>query len=332
MKFFSRVILLLIFAAGEFNLHADINSVLAQWNVVTSGNLNTVNDIGGNSFVGGNLIVPNSFTTASVGNSAIPANEISLAVQGNIDNGGPINVNGGSVAVGGAIEDSRTINMNSHGTITQDDPSALPASPVSQIVLASQYWSTLAANSGESVAANGQLNFNCSAGSSLAVFNVSASQMFGSGYQGFTLMPAAGTSEVLINVSGATANWTSGSFFSQFNTQYWNGHVLFNFYDASTVDLSGQIGGYVVAPNANLIEGNDIDGGVMAANLTVDSEVNLPSNNSSSAWLGDLPNVPIPEGSTLFPGMSALVMFAMIAWQEKRKAPPAMNPGQTIRL
>jgi choice-of-anchor A domain-containing protein len=320
MKIVSRVIVLLILATGESNLRADINSVLAQWNAVASGNLDMVNDIGGNVYIGGNLTVPSSFTTASVGNSAIPVSEVSLAVAGNIDNGGAINVNGGSVVVGGAIEDSRMINMNSHGTVTQGNPSALPASPVSQITAASQYWSTLAANSGTTVANNDQLDFNCTAGDSLAVFNISAQTMFDSGYQGFTLMPGSGTSEVIINISGADVNWTTGSFFSQFNTTYWDGRVLFNFYNATTVNLSGQIGGYVVAPTANLTEANDIDGGVMAENITVDSEINLPPNSGSAAWLGELPNVPVPEVSTFIPGMSALAMFGIIAWREKRRA------------
>ena len=74
-------------------------------------------------------------------------------------------------------------------------PPAVPASPVSQIVLASQYWSTLVSNSRDSVAANGQLDFDCSSSASLAVFDVNANEMFGSGYQGFTLRPSAGTSE-----------------------------------------------------------------------------------------------------------------------------------------
>lgn len=322
MKVVSPIFVLLIVAAGEFNLRADntdINSLLAQWNVVTSGNLEAVNDIGGNTFVGDNLSAPNSFTAASVGNS-IPASEDSLVVGGNIDNGGPINVNGGSVVAGGSIVDSRTINMNSHGTITEGNPSAVPTSPVSQFVLASQYWSTLVSNSRESVTPNRQLDFNCSASASLAVFNVNANEMFGSGYQGFALKPSAGTSEVIINISGANVNWASGNFFSQFNTGFWDGRVLFNFFNATTVNLSGQIGGYVVAPFANLTEGNDIDGGVMAKNLTIDGGVNLPSNSSSAAWFGDLPNSPVPEVATFIPGMSALAMLGFVVCREKRKA------------
>ncbi|MGO8763964.1 MAG: choice-of-anchor A family protein [Limisphaerales bacterium] len=280
----------------------DVNALLSQWSVVTSDNLELVNDIQGSAYVGGDVTVPNSFNVAT-GSSSIPQSAVSLAVVGNIDNGGNLQVNGGSVVAGGTID--RTINMNSGGTYTQNDPAGLPASPVGAITAASQYWSTLTANSSTSVANNGQLDFNCQAGSSLAVFNISAATMFGSGYQGFTLIPATATGDVIINIEGSSVDWNNGSFFSEFNTPYWDSHVLFNFYDATSVTLSGLIGGYVVAPNANVTEGNNIDGGVMAKNLTVNSEVDLP------AWDGDLPNVPVPE-TAAWPWFSSLgaVMLA----------------------
>ena len=319
MKTKIAMMALTVLAANEVNLRAgDINTLLSEWSVVTAGNLNMVNDIQGTAYVGGNVTVPNSFNAGTVGNSAIPTSEVSLAVAGNIDNGGNIQVNGGSVVAGGTI--SRTINMNSGGTQTQNDPAGLPASPVAQITSASQYWSGLAGNSSTSVANNGQLDFNCSSSSSLAVFNVNASTMFGSGYQGFTLMPSSATGDVLINVQGTSVNWASGGFFSQFNTPYWNGRVLFNFYDATSVTLSGLIGGYVIAPKANVTVENNIDGGIMANTLTVDSEVDLPESGSASAWYGDLPNVvAAPEPSTAVPGASALAVAVFSSWRGKRK-------------
>ena len=291
MKVKFAIFTLKALAAHQASVQAqDNNSLLSEWSVVTAGNLEMVNDIQGTAYVGGNVTVPNSFNAGTVGNSAIPTSEISLAVAGSIDNGGNIQVNGGSVVAGGAI--SRTINMNSGGTQTQNDPAGLPASPVAQIASASQYWSGLAGNSSTSVAANGQLDFNCSSSASLAVFNVNASTMFGSGYQGFTLMPSAATGDIIINInaqgSGAV-NWNTGGFFSQFNTPYWDGRVLFNFYNATAVTLSGQIGGYVVAPDANVMEENNIDGGIMAKTLTVESEVDLPEPGSASS-----PKLPSP--------------------------------------
>lgn len=134
--------------------------------------------------------------------------------------------------------------------------------------------------------------------------------MFNFGYQGFVLMPAESTEDVLINVEGANVNWTSGNFASEFNTPTWDTLTMFNFYDATNVSLSGLIGGYVVAPDANVMLGNNIDGGIMASNLTVDSEVDLPSGSSTSAWEGALP---VPEPSTLaLAGIGGLGMLFVL--------------------
>ena len=285
----------------------NVNSLLSEWSVVTSDNLMMVNDIQGLAYVGGNVTVPNSFNVAT-GSSSIPNSTISLAVGGNIDNGGNLQVNGGSVVAGGSID--RTINMNSGGTYKANDPTGLPASPVGAIASASRYWSTLSANSTTSENAGQQLVFNCEAGASVAIFNISASQMFNFGYQGFVLMPAESTEDVLINVEGANVNWTSGNFASEFNTPTWDTLTMFNFYDATNVSLSGLIGGYVVAPDANVMLGNNIDGGIMASNLTVDSEVDLPSGSSTSAWEGALP---VPEPSTLaLAGIGGLGMLFVL--------------------
>jgi choice-of-anchor A domain-containing protein len=325
MKYLNRKSALMILAIGA-GLHSsayaqDINAVLSEWSVVTSGNLDLVSDIQGRAYIGGNVVVPQSFNTATVGGSAIGVNDISLAVGGYINAGGDLHINGGSVVAGGAIISN--VIMNSHGTETENEPSALPPSPIAQITSASQYWSTLAANStaspGYTSGQQGPYNFNCAANASVAVFNVSARALFNVNNQIFTLDPSQATKDVIINVEGSSINWNSGHFASQFNTPQWDGHVLFNFYDATSVNLSNDsIGGYIVAPNADVTEDHNIDGGVMAKNLTVESEVDLPTNNDPSAWSGDLPNAPVPEASTGFFGVGALVMASGLLFSEKR--------------
>jgi choice-of-anchor A domain-containing protein len=293
-----EALILAAIAVATFSVHGqDANADLSEWNVITSENLQMVNgDIQGLAYVGGNVTVPNAFNVGTAGPGVIPTSTISLAVGGTITGGGNIQVNGGSVVTGGSID--RTLIMNSGGSQTQNDPSGLPASPVSTVATASQFWSGLTANSSTSVANNGQLDFNCLTGSSLAVFSLAASTMFGSGYQGFTLNPAAATSEVIINISGQNVDWTTGSFFSQFNTPMWDGKVLLNFYNASTVTLSGQLGGYIVAPDADVTLQSSIQGGIMCSNLVANGEIDLPSSSTSSSWSGTLP-VPVPEPSTL---------------------------------
>ena len=115
-------------------------------------------------------------------------------------------------------------------------------------------------------------------------------------------------------------DWTSGNFSGAFNTPSWDGKVLFNFYNATSVDLSNDsLGGYVVAPDANVTVGHDIDGGVMAMNLTVDSEIDLPNNtDGASAWDGALPN-PVPEAPTCISGLGAAFAAAASLWRGRRK-------------
>jgi choice-of-anchor A domain-containing protein len=283
----------------------NVNSLLSQWSVVTSGNLVLVNDIQGAAYVGNDITVDHAFNVAT--SISVPTSTITLAVGGNDDGSGQLQVNAGSAVVGGSV--NQTVLMNSGGALSSNDLAGLPPSPVAAIASASQYWSTLTGNSTTSVNAGGQLNFNCSLGSSLAIFNITANQMFGMGYQGFVLNPTNGTSTVLINVSGGNINWNSGNFASEFNTSMWNGQVLFNFYNASNVDLSGLIGGYIVAPDANVMLGNNVDGGIMASNLTVDSEVDLPGSGGNSVWNGVLP---VPEPSAASLGAVALAVCYLV--------------------
>ena len=304
-------------ASGLHSQAGDINAILSQWNVITSGDLKNVNEIAGSSYVGGNLTVPNSCNFGIAGSSVIPASTVSLAVAGNINAGGNIQVNGGSVVVGGSIQGSRTMNMNSGGTVTQGNPAALPASPVSQVTSDSAYWSTLAPNSSTTVGSNGRLDFN--AGTGLSVFAISASQLLNSGYQGFTLNVSPNSGDMIINVSGSTFDSESGSLFDGSWGSWAQNHVIFNFYEANSVTLGDWISGYVVAPHATVTEKNNFNGGVMAENLIVDSEVHLPDGS----WSG-LPNTPstaVPEASTVFSGAAAVAILIGGFISQKRRKP-----------
>ena len=278
---------------------ASINTTLATWNLVTSSNLTHVNDIEGRAFVGGNATLSSGFQVGN-GNSSVSKSTVTLAVQGNIKTGGYINLNGGSITAGGTIS-AAGVNKNSGGTVTAGSSYAANNSPVAELTRDSKYWSTLKANGTITENAASQYVLNTPSGSSLAVFDVTDTSFFeNSTINGYTLNVSASTTTILINVysQDGTVNWTKGDFFDLFQTSYWKGRVLFNFYNATTVNLHDQITGYVVAPYATVTENNNIDGGVFAENLYVGSEVHLPDRNTSeSSWYGDLPDAPtdVPE-------------------------------------
>lgn len=273
----------------------DVNDVLNQWNVITSGDLNGVNDYAGAAYVGGNVTTGNSFTVGK--GAGIPSDEVTLAVSGDIVSGGPINIQGGSVVVGGSAN-GRLFNKNSGGTVSENDPADLPPSPVQTVTSASQYWSTLAANSSASVG-SGKVNLTCGA-DPLAIFNVSASQMFGSG-DDFNLILSSGTKDVIINISG-TSVATGTSKFSQLQSM--SDHLILNFYQADSVNFGSEAYGCVVAPNADVTSGNNFNSGLMCKDASF-GEAHLP------AWDGNVPSSSVPEPATWFSGAGALGMLAV---------------------
>jgi choice-of-anchor A domain-containing protein len=287
------VLALTSLAASGFRSQASqIGVDLADWNIITSGNLEDVSDYDGNAYVGGNVTVGNSFDVGNANTQGHPAGNVSLAVAGNISGGNPINVDSGNVVVGGSIS-GRSFNNNGGGTVTQGNPAAVPASPVAQVTSASHYWSGLAANSSVAVA-NNNITFNCAANQSLAVFNISASQLFAQN-QNPVFNLAGSTVQILVNVSGTTAAELNSENFG--NNRSLAEEVVWNFYQATSVALSGGIDGYVVAPDATVTGSSPIVGGVMAQTLDTTSEVELGSGTANYASAPDLVSS-VPDGGT----------------------------------
>lgn len=279
----------------------NINDLLNQWNIVTSGDLKAVNDYSGSAYVGGNVTKSTSF---DVGKGVSNPSTVSLAVAGNIVSGSAINVDGGSVAVGGSAN-GRNFNMNSSGTLTQGNPSLLPASPVDAIMAASLSWSTLTPNSSISLSSSA-LNLNCGSGD-LAVFNVSAADLFVNN-KDLHLVLSSGTKDVIINVSGDTMNTGNSKFTS---LQAMDEHVIFNFYQATSVDFGSESYGYVVAPGADVTSDNNFNGGIMAKSLSA-GEVHL------APWEGDVPSSSVPEPTTWFAGASTLGMLGFGLFRQRK--------------
>jgi len=288
------VVLTSLTASGVRSEASQIGVDMSDWNIITSGNLEDVSDYNGNAYVGGNVTAGNSFDAGTSDTGGMPAGNYSLAVAGNINGGGTIDVDHGNVVVGGTTS-GRTIDINGGGTLTQGNPSAVPSSPVAQVASASQYWSGLAANSSAAVA-NNQITFNCAANSSVAVFNVTASQLFAQN-QNLILNPSSSTVQVLINVSGTSATEVGGENFSG-NFQNWANRVVLNFYQATSVAFNGGVDGYVVAPDATVTGNSPIIGGVAAANVDINSEVELPNSAANYVSAPDLSSPSVPDGGT----------------------------------
>jgi len=322
---FKVVLSIFLVGLASFKVKADANSLLASWNVITVSNAQFNNEYEGAAYVGGNLT---ALGTLGAGlQNKVSSSTPTLVVGRNITASGYINVEAGSVYVGGTS--SAHYNFNSQGSLHTG--SSLPStdSPVSSLINDSLYWSTLTPNGSINTNNANQINFNTTSGSSLAVIDVTAGQTFNSGLNGFNLNLASGINTVLVNVSGGNIDWTTGNFFSEFQTDFGAGNVIFNFYNATNIYLGNQFQGYVMAPHANVTEANNIDGGVMASNLVVDSEVHLPDRNTSTAsWYGTaLPDAPSSSSSSTplalpEPGTLALLPAGAAAlWAFRRRNP-----------
>lgn len=302
-------------AISQISVKADdVNALMANWNVITVKNAQINNEFEGRAYIGGNLTADNQ---AAIGHS-LSATNISLAVAGNITANNYINVQNGSVVVGGTS--AAHFNMNGGGTVSLGSPVPAAISPVSVLTSSSLYWSTLAGNSTITTNGANQINFNTVANSAgLAIVNVTGAQTFNAGLNGFNLNLGAGVTTVLVNINAGSINWNNGGFFGNFQTDFGRGNVVFNFYNATNVYLGNQFEGYIVAPNATVTLGNNVDGGVMASNLVANSEIHEPNRNSSAAsFYGTLPNAvavtPAPEPAGL-----ALLSTGAVLWAASRR-------------
>jgi choice-of-anchor A domain-containing protein len=301
-----------ILLTAACSARADINSILATWNLVTYNDLHQIGEVEGRSFIGGDVTKINSFQFA-MGNYASPAEEVATAIRGNVVAGDPIQVHHGSVVIGGTAN-GRVFSMNSGGTVSSGNAWAATHAPLSEISAATAAFSSLAANSATSINAAGSVVFNCAASSPLAVFNVTDAGTFERlNLQGFRLAPDALTETVLINVNSldGKVDWAQGNFFDLFQQDYWQGRVLFNFHNATELTLHDQFTGYVLAPNADVNAGShNIDGGLVCNNLLSIGEIHLPDQSgvsTSTSWQGV---IPVPEPTT---GSLALLGLALIA-------------------
>ena len=289
-------IVVVVLALSAAAARADINSQLSRWNVVTAGNAALTDPVQGSVFVGGNLVSGNPIATAE---SSVAGTNITLAVAGNITSWA--NVNYGSTVVGG----SSVYIAQGNGTLTTGSSIPAAISPVSALIQNSLYWSTLTPN-GTLSTSSGGVTFNTTSASPLAVIDVTGAQTFNANlYNGINLSLASGVNTVLINVNAGSISEQYAPELSAFQNAFGEGHVLFNFYNATNITLSGStFYGYVLAPNATVSLVNGVVGGIMASNISNIGGVgvDLPAGSSGAVWAGSLPTftpAPAPEPATL---------------------------------
>lgn len=279
----------------------DVN--FQNYNAIIFNNLSTTTDIQGRTFVGNDYTGSGSATFGTRLQNKVGSTDQSFVVGGDITSGSWLNVQAGSLYLGGN-RNARPINFNGGGSVVASNNIDAKLAEIQSYSIAQSV--ALQDMVADSVATypttnHGPTKFNATAGSDgVAVFNVSGSDIFSNPYaQQFELIADSLTKNVVINVSGTSINWTGGNMVGQFTNDYWQAHVIWNFYEAETINLgSRNFNGAILAPYASITSSGPIDGLVVANNLTTTGAVNLPDGNSVTPYAYDGYAAPVPEPSS----------------------------------
>lgn len=247
--------------------------------------------IGGAVAVGGNADI----TSSSIANSA--ANAYGLVVGGNLTKTyGGVN---GTTWVGGTVSKPQWDSYNSYSIDTA--PIDFVAAKTSLTSLSDTLAATTATGSAAySYGTNGTLT---GTGSSVEYFSLSGSDLSSITNWDFANVLAGAT--LIINVSGSSISLTGGwSGFSNYN-------VLFNFYDATTVNLSNiSFAASILAVDATITgSGGNVTGTVVANSWN--NSLTLANDTFNAFEVATSPVIPstVPEPHPLILLLMGLAMI-----------------------
>lgn len=305
----------------------DLNSVMAYYNLITLDDLSTTSDVEGRTFVGGNLVSTNSATFATrLGSS--PATESTLTVVGNLAAGNPLNLNAGSLRLGGQ-RNGRIINFNGGGALIADgtlsDAALTAVLQDGSLELAQQTaYNSVTVPVGQPGPLRFTVNNINSAG--VATFQVNAKDIFDNSLvQQMELFPQSATT-IVINVAGTTVNWSSGNMIGNFVNKNWRANVIWNFYEAKTINLNSRnFMGALLAPLAEVKAAGRIDGAVAVRSLITTAGVHQPE------FAGELKSVcPASTPTATFTPNPTFTPTATATKTPTRTSTPTRTPTSTL--
>ncbi|MFN7118388.1 MAG: collagen-binding domain-containing protein, partial [Saprospiraceae bacterium] len=318
----------------------DASTWMQNYSLIAFGDLNQMQEGEGNVFVGGNLNLANTFqiginlTTANFGTNGAKK---SLEVAGGVIGGSniamlnysaafasPVNYTSGNMGtvqtIGGG---TRTINLNnnlglSNVGIMQDVTLSAKANKMeADLQLASsQLCNTASTNNYTFNFATQNASLNIT-NTSAAVVNLTATEAatFFSTITSFNVSTpnnAAYTAPIIINVRGTSITAHGGFNIANIPTELLD-NVIWNFCEATSVNIPTVVKGSILAPLANVTLGNNIDGVLVGQNVSIGSESHLPfASVNFSAFCtsidfdrGDLPDTGTGTGTGNYQTLSS---------------------------
>ena len=292
-----------LFIGGMFFSPTSANAFnLGDYNLVVFEDLTSNSEVEGNTFVGGNLNggSSNYCIKCNAQNNFLPFDGVGLKVVGDI-NGNPKSINNGTdLEYGGSL--NAIVNMNGGGSLIQNSDLANEFNLLKNNLLqTSSDLSQLTSNSTVDVPGvqPAAVRFN-SSGDDIAVFDIDISDLFSNRTQQIELN-LNGSNTAIINVSGTVANWTQGNMVGGLVTDGVQQKVLWNFYEAESLDFNPAFHGSLLAPLASLRNGTEIEGSVVVESFNQQGEIHLP------VFTGEIPEAQdVPEPLTILGTMTAL--------------------------
>ena len=276
-----------------------MTTLMGHYDVIVLDDLGTTSDIEGRAFVGDDFVSSGSANLAI--HLAVPSNDSTFVVVDDIVAGSPLNLNAGSLRIGGT-SNGRVVNYNGGGSLIADP--SLSVEPNATILKnASLAIAGYASNNVAIIPSPqpGALKFNVTSTDAcgVAVFDIPGSVFSNGNVQQIELSPGS-ASTIVINVSGASINWTQGNMVSQFTSATWRARVLWNFHQATSINFNSRnMMGAVLAPLANVSTTANIDGSIAANSLTTSAEVHLPNFVGNPECVGPTPTPVVTRFLTL---------------------------------
>lgn len=258
----------------------DTASALSRYSLIVLDDLATSSDVENRTFVGGSLVSTNSANFA-INVNGIAASDAMLSVVHDIVAGNPLNLNAGSLRLGGS-SNGRIINFNGGGALVQDN--FLSDGPITTILQSAtaQLASATADNgvilpAGQPGPAKFQVTTTPAGG--VAVFQVSSAELFGNALVQQIELSPGNASAIVINVTGSTVDWSnSGNLVGEFTNSTWRSRVIWNFPQATSINFgSHNMMGAVLAPYAAVTTAANVDGSVAVRALTTSAEIHQPT-------------------------------------------------------
>lgn len=327
--------------------------LMRELNLIVLGDASTRHDVEGKSYVQGNLTGSGNYNIGGGGNQTA-SNRPVLTVGGDISGGWKNVQGGGTILAGGNVSqvnlNGGTYTVRAGGSITgNQNQNRFEANADVDIPMFGDTFSDLSlqlaalADTGGSTSLNGQTAVvNPAAGvNGVAVFNLGdVSQLLSGGGHIISSVAFGKDADlmdtIVMNVGGTSFSFDDnflggGNFATQDNIAE---NVIWNFYEATTLNFNREFFGSILAPLARVTNQNAINGTVVAKSAALNGEVHLGTYQGTQLTFSDpvpppggfIPPEESPSGEVPAPGALGLLALALIGSAAVRRRRSSETP------